>query len=83
MIKYSNQACVWCVWKQKIFFKMFSMDAFDFESVMSKHLFDGHQIHATGSTSSGSDFFLCDEYSSDSDVYSGFNSDQENNEEKM
>ncbi|KAJ6649165.1 Pancreas transcription factor 1 subunit alpha, partial [Pseudolycoriella hygida] len=47
------------------------------------HLFDGHQIHATGSTSSGSDFFLCDDYSSDSDAYSGFNSDQENNEEKI
>lgn len=61
---------------------MFSMDAFDFEAAMTKHLFDGH-IN-TASSSSGSDFFLCDDYSSDSDVYSGgFNSDQENNEEKL
>lgn len=70
---------------------MFSMDTFDFESVMTKHLFDGgssfnnnnnNHIHNTESSNS-SDYFLCDEYSSDSDMYDGFNSDQENTEEKM
>lgn len=60
---------------------MFSMDTFDFETAMTKHLFDGHQIHTSSSNSS--DFFLCDEYSSDSDMYDGFNSDQENNEDKL
>lgn len=57
------------------------MDTFDFETAMTKHLFDGHQIH--NSSSNSSDFFLCDEYSSDSDMYDGFNSDQENNEDKL
>lgn len=61
---------------------MFSMDAFDFETAMTKHLFDGHQIHTTSSSHS-SDFLLCDDYSSDSDIYSGFNSDQENTEDKL
>lgn len=61
---------------------MFSMDTFDFESVMTKHLFDGsNALHNTSSNSS--DYFLCDDYSSDSDMYDGFNSDQENTEEKM
>lgn len=63
---------------------MFSMDSFDFEIAMTKHLFEGHhpQIH-TASSSNSSDFFLCDEYSSDSDIYSGFNSDQENTDDKL
>lgn len=60
---------------------MFSMDHFDFESSMARHFFEGSPI-TNGSSSSGSDFFLCDENSSDSDTYSGFNSDQENTEEK-
>lgn len=58
------------------------MDMFDFEAAMTKHLFDGHQLQ-TNSSSSSSDFFLCDEYSSDSDIYSGFNSDQENTDDKL
>lgn len=68
---------------------MFSMDTFDFETAMTKHLFDGHPIHTnnttTTSSSHSSDFLLCDEYSSDdgSDIYSGFNSDQENTDDKL
>lgn len=57
---------------------MFSMDSFDFEAVMSRHLFEGS---SGGNTSS--DYFLCDDNTTDSgDSYCGFNSDQENNENK-
>ncbi|XP_055906749.1 pancreas transcription factor 1 subunit alpha [Eupeodes corollae] len=60
---------------------MFSMDNFDLESTMARHFFEGS--HATNGSTSSSDFFFGDDNSSDdSDVYSGFNSDQENNEEK-
>lgn len=65
--------------------KMFSMDPFDFESVMSRHLFEGQQnhpmtppVHSSNSNSS-TDYFLCDDSITDSD--SCFNSDQENNNE--
>lgn len=55
------------------------MDNIEFENIMNRHLFDGHQTNvSTASSSSGSDFFLCQDNSSDSDLYSGFNSDQEN-----
>lgn len=46
---------------------------------MSRHLFDGQQtIASTTSSNSSTDFYLCQDNSSDSDLYSGFNSDQEN-----
>lgn len=63
---------------------MYSMDSIDFEAIMSRHLFE-HQTNTspTSSTSSGSDFFLCNDNSSDSDFYSPYNSDQENTEEKL
>lgn len=61
---------------------MFSLDGFDFESAMTRHLFDG-PANTNGSSSSGSDFFLCDDTTTDSDSCSGFNSDQENTEDKM
>jgi hypothetical protein len=67
------------------------MDAFDFETVMSRHLFEGgsllhHQnssvthanIHSSNSNSSN-DYFLCDEDSITDEE--SFNSDQENNNE--
>lgn len=58
---------------------MFSMDAIEFETMMNRHLFDGQQTNAsTASSSSSTDFYLCQDNSSDSDLYSGFNSDQEN-----
>ena len=67
--------------------KMFSMDTFDFEAVMSRHLFEGSQIHHQSQSfndsgiSNGSDFFMGeDENTTDSDSYCGFNSDQENND---
>ncbi|XP_055849777.1 pancreas transcription factor 1 subunit alpha [Episyrphus balteatus] len=60
---------------------MFSMDNFDLESTMARHFFEGS--HAMNGSTSSSDFYFGDDNSSDdSDVYSGFNSDQENNEEK-
>ncbi|XP_055375322.1 pancreas transcription factor 1 subunit alpha [Condylostylus longicornis] len=58
-----------------------SMDNFDFETSMVRHFFEGS--HATNGSNSSSDFFFADENSSDTDNYSsGFNSDQENTEEK-
>lgn len=64
--------------------KMFSMDPFDFETVMSRHLFEGSLqnlqntgIHSSNSNSSN-DYFLCDDSITDTD---SFNSDQENNNE--
>lgn len=60
---------------------MFSLDSFDFESAMTRHLFDGP---ITTGSSSGSDFFMCDDTTTDSDSCSGYNSDQENNgDDKM
>lgn len=69
---------------------MFSMDPFDFETVMSRHLFEGSSLlhhqnthsqtmnHSSNSNSSN-DYFLCD----DDSITDGesFNSDQENNNE--
>lgn len=60
---------------------MFSLDAIEFETMMNRHLFDGQQTNAsTASSSSSTDFYLCQDNSSDDDLYSysGFNSDQEN-----
>lgn len=58
---------------------MFSLDSIEFETIMNRHLFDGQQSNVSiASSSSGEDFFLCQDNSSDSDLYSGFNSDQEN-----
>ena len=66
------------------------MDPFDFETVMSRHLFEGSLLnnhnsanlnpmnHSSNSNSSN-DYFLCDDDSiTDAD---SFNSDQENNNE--
>lgn len=69
--------------------KMFSMDPFDFETVMSRHLFEGGSLlnqtlnnsqgmnHSSNSNSSN-DYFLCEDSITDTD---SFNSDQENNNE--
>lgn len=67
---------------------MFSMDPFDFETVMSRHLFEGGSLlnqtlnsqgmnHSSNSNSSN-DYFLCEDSITDTD---SFNSDQENNNE--
>lgn len=61
--------------------KMFSLDGFDFEMAMTRHLFDGPAN--TNNSSSSSDFFLCDDMTTDSDSCSGYNSDQENTIEKL
>lgn len=55
---------------------MFSIDAFEFEALANRHLFD----YQTASTE---DLYLCNDNSSDSDLYSSYNSDQENNIDKM
>lgn len=52
---------------------MFSLDAFEFETLANRHLYDA----------AANDLYLCDENSSDSDLYSSYNSDQENNLEKL
>ena len=68
---------------------MFSMDPFDFETVMSRHLFEGSSLlnqnlhnpginHSSNSNSSN-DYFLCDDSITDTDSFD--NSDQENNNE--
>lgn len=65
---------------------MFSIDQFDFENIMSRHLYEGsltahltapNTVHSSSSNSSN-DFFLCDDSLTDC---SDFNSDQENNNE--
>lgn len=53
---------------------MFSIDSFEFEAIANRHLFD---------YPSATDLFLCNDNSTDSDLYSSYNSDQENNIEKM
>lgn len=64
------------------------MDPFDFETVMSRHLFEGGSLlhqnaqntgnnHSSNSNSSN-DYFLCEDSITDTD---SFNSDQENNNE--
>lgn len=55
---------------------MFSLDAFEFETLANRHLFDYQ-------STSSSDLFLCNDNSSDSDLYSSYNSDQENNLDKL
>lgn len=61
---------------------MFSIDCLEFESIMSRHLFDYQTTASTGSSLSSTDLFMCND-SSDSDLYSSYNSDQENNIEKL
>lgn len=56
---------------------MFSIDAFEFESLANRHLFDLNYPSASA------DLFLCNDNSSDSDLYSVYNSDQENNLDKL
>lgn len=66
---------------------MFSMDQFDFESVMSRHLFEGSLLHQqtqaqhSSNSNSSNDYFLCD----DDSITDGesFNSDQENNNNEI
>ena len=68
---------------------MFSMDQFDFESVMSRHLFEGSLLnqqsqavnHNSSNSNSSNDYFLCD----DDSITDGesFNSDQENNNNEI
>lgn len=55
---------------------MFSIDSFEFESLANRHLFEYP-------ASTTEDLFLCNENSSDSDLYSSYNSDQENNLDKL
>jgi hypothetical protein len=68
---------------------MFSMDPFDFETVMSRHLFEGGsllsqnisplgQLHHSSNSNSSNEYFLCEDSITDTD---SFNSDQENNNE--
>lgn len=62
---------------------MFSIESLEFESIMNRHLFDYQTTTSTVSSLSSSDLFLCNDNSSDSDLYSPYNSDQENNIEKL
>lgn len=55
---------------------MFSIDAFEFEAIANRHLFEYPSV-------SSDDLFLCNDNSSDSDLYSSYNSDQENNLDKL
>lgn len=55
---------------------MFSVDTFEFESIANRHSIFDYQ------PPSETDLFLCND-SSDSDLYSIYNSDQENNIDKM
>lgn len=59
---------------------MFALDNFDLESTMARHFFENS--HITNGSTSSSEFFFGDDNSTDSDTFSGFNSDQENTEEK-
>jgi pancreas-specific transcription factor 1a len=68
--------------------KMFSMDTIDFETVMSRHLFEGSLLHPlqaqanhSSNSNSSNDYFLCD----DESITDGesFNSDQENNNNEI
>lgn len=62
---------------------MFSIDCLELDSVMSRHLFDYQTTTSNTSSLSSTDLFICNDNSSDSDLYSSYNSDQENNAEKM
>lgn len=55
---------------------MFAIDSLEFEALANRHLFE---YPPTAS----SDLFLCNDNSSDSDLYSSYNSDQENNLDKL
>lgn len=54
---------------------MFSLDSFEFESIGNRHLYDFQETV--------NDLYLCNDNSSDSDLYSSYNSDQENDLEKL
>lgn len=56
--------------------EMFSIDSFELEAIANRHLFDYP-------SSTASELFLCNDNSTDSDLYSSYNSDQENDIEKM
>lgn len=68
---------------------MFSLNEFDFETVMSRHLFEGSLLHQnaaqamnhSSNSNSSNDYFLCD----DESITDGesFNSDQENNNNEI
>lgn len=62
---------------------MFSIESLEFESIMNRHLFDYQTTASTASSLSSTDLFLCNDNSNDSDLYSSYNSDQENNIDKM
>lgn len=55
---------------------MFSIDSFEFETLANRHLFDY-------TSATNADLYLCNDNSSDSDLYSSYNSDQENNLDKL
>ncbi|KAL5274124.1 PTF1A family protein [Megaselia abdita] len=59
---------------------MFALDNFDLDSTVARHFFDNP--HITNGSTSSSDIYFGDGNSTDSDTFSGFNSDQENTEEK-
>lgn len=61
---------------------MFSIDSIEFESIMNRHIFDYQTSASTASSLSSTDLFMCNDDSSDSDLYS-YSSDQENNIDKM
>lgn len=63
--------------------KMFSIESLEFESIMNRHLFDYQTTASTASSLSSTDLFMCNDNSTDSDLYSSYNSDQENNIDKM
>lgn len=55
---------------------MFAIDSLEFEALANRHLFEYPPT-------TSSDLFLCNDNSSDSDLYSSYNSDQENNLDKL
>lgn len=63
---------------------MFSIESLEFETIMNRHLIDYQTAAGTVQTiNANADLFLCNDNSSDSDLYSSYNSDQENNIDKM
>lgn len=60
----------------KIGTNMFAIDSLEFETLANRHLFEYP-------ASTSADLFLCNDNSSDSDLYSSYNSDQENNLDKL
>lgn len=61
---------------------MFNMDSFEFDAMMSRHLFEQSAAtppgYLTNASSSSSDYFF---FSEDSESSCGYNSDQENTRE--